>query len=152
MQGFSRNIRWLKKLRFGCFTHLWMHLLSQFWCPFIISIIIYFSYDSPVKHGRDFFAEMIRGFQLLTVLERKFHLRCLTNFECISQFNFWCCFIMSIVVHFSFIFDAILSFPCFIIITRFNYLKWTFVCYHLNIFCDVIWLYCLLWTFFSIFN
>ena len=135
----------------GCLTDLWMHLLCQLWCSFIINVIIFFSYFEPCSASRmEFFTEMIGRFQSLTISERKIHQRYLTDFWMYFFIQLWCSFIISIIIHFSFIYFAILSFG-FFTVTQFNCFKRDFLCYHLNILSDVVSFYCIFWTFFSIF-
>ena len=55
---FSRGL-FRKDLRFRCLVDFWMNLLIKFWCPFVIGIIIYFSYLKPRwASEREIFAEM----------------------------------------------------------------------------------------------
>ena len=116
------------------FGDFWKHLSNQFWCSFIVSIIICFSYlDTREVSERGFFTEMASAFQGLTVSKRKLHLRCLTVPKCISKFNYdvallW---VLSFIFHL-FIFCHF-TIPLFYHIC-FNCFKWDFECYHFEFF------------------
>ena len=86
--------------------------------PTILSAekVSYFAYLVPVMHLRGGFAEMGSESQSLTITRRKLHLRCMANFWIHFLIELICCVIISIIIHFTLIYFAILLFRCFILI------------------------------------